>query len=225
MQKTPLRQKLLVEAIGVLMLVFIGAGAVVSSQLLSASYNSLLIIAIANGMALALAVTFAMNISGGHINPAVTIAALVTKKISLQDGVAYILAQLAGGIVGGLLLVIVLPAVLGIPVHYGSPSLGAGVSVMNGIALEAVMTFFLVFVVFGTVIDKRAPKVAGFAIGLTVLLDVLVGGSFTGAAMNPARAIGPMIASGFFANWYVYIIGPVIGAVVAGLLYEYLVIK
>jgi MIP family channel proteins len=225
MKKTPLRQKLLVEAIGVLMLVFIGAGAVVSSQLLSASYNSLLIIAIANGMALALAVTFAMNISGGHINPAVTIAALVTKKISLQDGVAYILAQLAGGIVGGLLLVIVLPAVLGIPVHYGSPSLGTGVSVINGIALEAVMTFFLVFVVFGTAIDKRAPKVAGFAIGLTVLLDVLVGGSFTGAAMNPARAIGPMIASGFFSNWYVYIIGPVIGAVVAGLLYEYLVIK
>ncbi|HUY70123.1 MAG TPA: aquaporin [Candidatus Baltobacteraceae bacterium] len=226
MAKNPtIGQKALVEAFGTFLLTFIGAGAVIATYALAPTYPALLIIALANGVALALAVTVAMNISGGHINPAVTIGALVAGKISKPDAVVYIAAQLAGAFVGGLFLLALYPAAAGAAVHYGTPGLGSSTGMLQGILFEAVATFFLVFVVFGTAIDKRAVKVGGFAIGLTVMVDVLAIGPFTGGAMNPARAIGPTIASMFFANWYVYWIGPILGGIVAALFYKYLILK
>ena len=182
-------------------------------------------VALPNGLALALAVSFTMNISGGHINPAVTIAMLANKAIKPRDALVYILFQLSGAIFAGALLLAVYPSVAGIAVHYGAPSLSSSTTILQGILFEAIMTFILVFTVMGTAVDKRAPKIAGFGIGLAVVIDVLAGGPFTGAAMNPARAMGPMIAAGFFSNWYVYWIGPVAGAVIAGLLYKYLILK
>ncbi|MDE1865936.1 MAG: aquaporin [Candidatus Micrarchaeota archaeon] len=224
MAKTPrLGQRALVEFIGTLIFVFVGAGSVVAVNSLSPTYPGLLIIALANGIGLALAVTFAMNISGGHMNPAVTIGMLVTRKIKALDSLAYIIAQLLGATAGALLLVALMPGASGAAVHYGTPALAPSVGLAQGIALEAVMTAFLVFMVFGTAVDSRAPRVGGFGIGLMVALDVIVGGSLTGAAMNPARAMGPAIASMSFANWYVYWIGPIIGAVVAALVYSYCV--
>lgn len=220
-----LGQRALVELVGVFLLVFVGAGSVIAVQFLSPTYPGLLIIALANGLALALAVSFAMGISGGHINPAVTVAAFVTKKIAAKDAVIYIAAQLIGGIVGGLFLVALYPASAGVVVNYGTPSLSSGTSVLQGVLFEAVMTFFLVFVVFGTVIDRRAPKIGGFGVGLAVVVDALAGGPFTGAAMNPARAIGPAIASMYFTNWYVYWIGPILGGIAAALIYEYILLK
>ncbi|MDG6908641.1 MAG: aquaporin, partial [Nitrososphaerota archaeon] len=89
-----------------------------------------------------------------------------------------------------------------------------------------VMTFFLVLAVYGTIVDSRAPKIAGFGVGLAVLTDVLAGGPFTGAAMNPARAMGPMIAGLFFPSyWYVYWVGPLLGGILAGLVYHYVLEK
>ena len=222
-KKAPLCKRAFVEALGVFIFVFLGAGSAIAAGYAGLGGSAILAIAFANGIGLALAISFAMNISGGHINPAVTIAAFINKLISGKDAIVYMIAQIVGATLAGILLVAIFPSILGIPVHYGAPSLGLGVSVIGGIILEAIMTFFLVLMVFGTIVDQRAPKMAGFGVGLVVVLDVLVGGAFTGAAMNPARAIGPMIASGFFANWYVYWIGPILGAIVAALIYKYII--
>ena len=218
-----LGRRAFVEALGVFFFVFLGAGSVVAAQYAGLGNAALLVIAVANGVGLALAISFAMNISGGHINPVVTLAAWINGLINARDAIVYVIAQLIGAIAAGMVLISLYPAVIGMPVHYGAPALGSGVGVVQGILLEAIATFFLVIMVMGTAVDKRAPKMAGFGVGLTVVLDVLAIGAFTGAAMNPARAIGPTLAAGFFTNWYVYWIGPIIGAIVAALIYKYLV--
>lgn len=219
-----LGQKAIVELIGTFLFVFIGAGAVIAAQSI-ASPAPLVVAAIANGIGLALAVSFAMNISGGHINPAVTIGALVARRIPAKHAGVYIVAQIIGAVLAGALLLTIYSVAAGTAVNYGAPSLAKGVSVYQGILVEAVLTFILVFVVFGTTIDDRAPRIAGFGVGLAVMLDVLIGGQFTGAAMNPARAIGPEVAALYFANWYVYVIGPLIGAVIAAAIYEYVILR
>jgi MIP family channel proteins len=218
-----LGKRAFVEALGVFIFVILGAGSVVAAQYAGLGSTGLIVIALGNGIGLALAISFAMNISGGHINPAVSIAAWVKGLISGREAVVYIIAQVIGAILAGLVLVALYPASAGVPVHYGAPALGSGVTVVQGILFEALMTFFLVMMVMGTIVDRRAPKMAGFGVGLVVMLDVFIGGSFTGAAMNPARAIGPAIAAGFLNNWYVYWIGPIVGGIVAALVYKYLV--
>lgn len=221
-KQAKLSTRAFVEALGIFFFVFVGAGSVITAHAAGLGITSLLVIAIANGIGLALAISFTMNISGGHINPAVTIAALINNKIKLNDAIVYIIAQVVGAVIAGLLLIALFPT-LGSAVNYGSPSLSASTTVMSGILLETVMTFFLVTAVFLTAVDRRAPRIAGFGVGLTVVMDVLVGGPFTGAAMNPARAIGPMLASGFLSNWYVYWIGPILGAIIAALVYKYFI--
>ena len=225
MKNPTISQRALVETIATFMFVFVGAGSVIAAQYLASGTAAILIIALGNGIGLAVAISFAMGISGGHCNPAVTIAALVAKKINLRDASVYIVAQLIGAIIAGIFLVAIYPASVGDAVNYGTPSLSGSTSVLSGIILEAIMTFFLVSVVFGTIIDGRAPKLGGFAVGAIVVVDVLAGGAFTGAAMNPARALGPAIASMYLVNWYVYVIGPILGAVVAGLIYGYLLLE
>jgi len=215
-----LGQKVTVEAIGTFILTFIGAGSIIATQ-----GNTLIVIALAHGIALAIAVSAAMNISGGHINPAVTIGMLVTRRISVAHAAVYIVAQVAGAIIAGYLLFAVFPDNLGKAVGWGAPALGPQTSIAQGILFEAIMTFVLLYAVFGTAVDPRAPKIGGFGIGLAIAIDIMAGGPFTGAAMNPARAIGPMVASLNFTNWYVYWIGPIAGAIVAALLYHYIVLK
>jgi MIP family channel proteins len=160
------------------------------------------------------------HISGTHINPAVTIALVATKKMDAKDAVPYILSQLAGAAVAGLTLGVIYPTAIA-SVHLGTTGLGANVGFGTGVLVEAILTFLLVFTIFGAAVDKRAPPgFAGFAIGMVVLFDILVGGPLTGASMNPARTFGPALASGYWANHLVYWIGPIIGGVVAALLYE-----
>ena len=215
----------LVELIGTLFFVFVGAGSAIGAAMSLQQFSNLFIAAFANGLAVALAVTATMNIFGGHINPAVTIGALVTRRIKLIDAISYIVAQLIGAALAGAFLFALTPKKVAESVHYGSPSLDSSISIYQGIFLEMIMTFFLVYVIFATAKDKRAPKVAGFAIGLTVTANVFIGGPLTGAALNPARAFGPELAAMFFKDWYVYWIGPILGAIISSLLYNYLILE
>ncbi len=221
-----LGQKVLVEAVGTFFLTFIGAGSIIALQyqfVQGGSFPGLVTIALAHGITLAIVVSATMSISGGHINPAVTIGLLVARKISVVNAAAYIIFQVIGATLGGYMLIAIFPSSAGNAVNWGTPSVAGALNLGQAILLEAIMTFLLVFVVFGTAVDSRAPKIGGLAIGLAIAADIMVGGPFTGAAMNPARAIGPAIASGFFNNWYVYWIGPILGGIVASLIYRYLV--
>jgi len=211
------------EFIGTFVFVLVGAGSAVATQSLGLSDHaaSLVIAALANGIGLAVAVSATMGVSGGSLNPAVTLALFAAKKLPARDVVPYIVAELAGATMAALVLVASLPQSLGAAVNWGAPTLAPSISVGQGILLELVMTVFLVVAVFGTAVSDKAPKIGGFGIGLAVLTDVLLGGPFTGAAMNPARAMGPMIGGLFFPSyWYIYWIGPVIGGILAGFVYH-----
>jgi MIP family channel proteins len=219
-------QKLVAEFVGTFALIFFGAGSICADQYLRTSSNGqiglgLLGIALAHGLAIAIMVTSLGHISGGHFNPAISIGFWVTRKLSTFDTVAYWIAQIAGGVVAAYLLRR-LPVEVWGPVQLGTPDLASGISRTNGMIFEAIMTFFLVFVVFATAVDERGAfdKVAGFAIGLTITMGALFGGPFTGAALNPARAFGPALAASHWNNHGVYWIGPLAGGVVAGWLYD-----
>jgi aquaporin TIP len=205
---------------------FIGTFALVSAvcgaALFSAPTAGLVAVAFAVGLSV-LAMAFAVgHISGGHLNPAVTIGFWVTKKLSTVDSLLYWAAQLLGGIAAAYLLAALLPESVWRPVALGTPDLAADFTRTAGIVLEAVLTFLLVFVVFATAADPKGAfnKIAGFAIGLTVTMDILLGGPFTGASMNPARSLGPALASHHWQNHGVYWVGPLLGGVIAGWLYN-----
>ena len=208
---------LLAEVIGTFTLIFAGAGAIIANE---ASHGSvgLLGIALAHGLAIGVMVSALGVISGGHFNPAVTFGFLVSGRMPASRAAAYAVAQLVGGTLGGLALVVAYPAVP--PVHLGTPALAAGFSPGAGVLLEAIGTFFLVTVVFGTAVHPSAPRLGGLAIGLTITMDILAFGVLTGAAMNPARAFGPALVSGTWADQWVYWVGPLVGGGVAGTLYS-----
>ena len=159
------------------------------------------------------------HISGGHINPAVTIAAFVTRKISLLKGSLYVIAQVSGAICGAFLLKAVIPDNL--EGGLGAHALGNVDEAAIGFLVEVILTFFLVFVIFATAMDKRGPgNVAPFAIGMTVILDHFIGVPLTGASMNPARTLGPAWAAGQWADHWLYWAGPIAGGIIAALVYE-----
>lgn len=219
-------QKILAEFIGTFALVFFGAGSIVADQFLRSSSPSQpgfgwLGVALAHGLAFGIMVAALGHISGGHFNPAITIGFWVTRKISTFDMIAYWIAQLGGGIAAAYLLR-TLPFEAWSSVQLGTPDLAIGITRATGIIIEAVLTFFLVFVFFATVVDDRNlfPRNTGLAAGLTVTIAVLVGGPLTGAALNPARVLGPALASNHWTNHGVYIIGPLGGGVIAGWLYD-----
>ena len=216
-------KKYLAELLGTFALVFVGSGCVCADYYLVQSGSQgfgLLGIAIAFGFVV-VAVAYSLGyISGAHINPAVTISMVVTKRMKSGVGVMYIVSQVVGATLAGYLLKALFPEALA-SVFLGTCVLGSTVSVSQAIIMEAVITFLLVFVVFATVIDKRAtPALAGLAIGFVVLFGVMVGGAISGGSMNPARVFGPALASGHFANHYVWWIGPIVGGVLAGFTYD-----
>ena len=211
------------EFIGTFALIFIGVGAIYNNT--PTMGMGLLGVALAHGLTIAVMVSATGGISGGHLNPAVTFGLLVGGKINLADSIASWIAQLAGGAAAGFLLVsLFAPNGVAI-VAGGTPDLGKDVAQSTGIIIETVLTFFLVFVVYGSAVDVRAPKIGGLAIGLTVALDILFGGPLTGAAMNPARTFGPALASGHWNNHIVYWIGPLAGGALAGIIYGQFLIK
>ena len=214
-------QKALAEFVGTLALIFVGAGSILINQMTGGGVG-LPGIALAHGLAIAVMVSAIGHISGGHINPAVTFGALLLRRISPPQAAAYVIAQLAGGVTGALLLAPLFDARTRQAVQLGTPALGPTVTTGQAILFEAIATFFLVFVVCATGIDERGAfkAVAGFPIGLTVTMDILAGGPLTGAAMNPARAFGPALVAGYWPNHWVYWVGPLLGAGIAALLYS-----
>jgi len=220
-------RKAIAEFIGAFTLIFIGAGSIISP-----GGGNLLLVAFAHGLAIGVMVSALGRISGGHFNPAVTLGALAGRQITARLAVLYWGAQLLGALAAALGLFLIFPSAAWQPSHLGTPALGSGlplaptgswnVTPVGGILIEALLTFLLVTVVYGTGIDPKGTfnAVGGFAIGLTIAIDIMMGGPLTGAAMNPARWFGPAVVSQFFDNWYVYWVGPFLGAVVAGLLYS-----
>jgi MIP family channel proteins len=223
-----LTQKLTAEFLGTFALIFFGAGAVcVDFQLRSSGGLGLLAIALAHGLAIAIMVSALGHVSGGHYNPAITIAFWVTKRLSTMDSLAYWGAQLLGASAAAFLLKVIIPDEIGNNVFLGTPELMRDFPRWSGMTLEAVTTFFLVLVVFATAVDERGTfrSIAGFGIGLTITLGILVAGPYTGGALNPARAFGPALASGHWLNWGTYWVGPLGGGFLAGLLYDSLFLR
>lgn len=216
----PLWRAGLAEAIGTFALVFIGAGSIIADQV-SGGRIGLTGIALAHGLAIATLVSATGHLSGGHLNPAVTAGFVVTRRMTVGQGIGYVVAQLVGAFFAALLLTASFPEAARQAVHLGTPALARGVTPGVGIVVEAILTFLLVFVVFGVAVDARGPRgIAGLMIGLVIAMDILAGGTLTGGAMNPARAFGPALFSGFWRNQIVYWIGPLLGGVLAALVYE-----
>ncbi len=212
---------LVAEAVGTFLFFFVGAGSVVLATSSANGEPGLVGIALAHGLVLAVLVSALGAVSGAHFNPAVTVAVRLVGRIEPMRAAAYVVAQLIGALGAGLALRWVFPESSWAPSGIGTPALGGGIGAVPGIAIEAILTIVLILAVLGTAIDPRAPKIGGLAIGLAVAADVLMGGPLTGAAMNPARWFGPAVASGSFDNWYVWWVGPLIGAVVAAVIYRY----
>jgi MIP family channel proteins len=220
-----LPQKFVAEFVGTFTLIFIGAGAICADAYMKAAGQpgaGLLAIAAAHGLAFGIMVTAVGHISGGHLNPAVTIGFWVTRRLSTFQALFYWIAQLAGATFAAYLLTLVVPEATWRSVGLGTPDLAPDFTRIHGMALEAALTFLLVFVVFATAADNKGAfdKIAGFAIGLTITMDILLGGPFTGAAMNPARAFGPALVARHWTNHGVYWVGPLVGGVIAGFLYN-----
>lgn len=209
-------RKLAAEALGAFALVFVAAGAVVVT-----GGANLVAIALAHGLAIALMISAVGHVSGGLFNPALTIGLWATRRIATLSGILYIIAQLVGAVVAALALTALFPDVMREATSLGTPSISPGIDFVQGVGIEAIATLFLMTAVFGTMLDPRGPNLGGFGIGLVVTMNVFAIASLTGAAMNPARAFGPALVSGAWDDHLVWWIGPIIGAVLAAVVYHY----
>lgn len=209
---------LLAEVAGTFLFFFVGAGAIIAT-----GGDNLVAIALAHGLGLSVAISAFGALSGGQFNPAVTLGLAIAGKHPWSRVPTYWLAQAAGGLIAGFALRYAFdfdPTGLA-RTHVGTPGLAGGVTPLSGIVVEAILTIFVVWAVFGTAVSPLAPRIAGFGIGLMVAADILGGGAITGAAMNPARWLGTAVPAGFYDNWYVYFIGPFAGAAISALTYRF----
>jgi MIP family channel proteins len=220
--------------VGTAAIIVAGAGSEAASGSAGPSPQFVLQVGLAFGLAIAVLVAATAKISGGHINPAVTFAAAATGKMKVSTAVLYIVAQLLAAIVGSLMLKTVIAGPLEgnlgattlnvfVPgEHLGILDDQVGGGAGAGLLVEIALTFVLVFVVFATAMDpKGLAHLAPAAIGLAVLIDHMAGVGLTGASMNPARSFGPAVVAGEWDDQWVYWIGPLIGAALAALVYEY----
>ncbi|WCJ29160.1 tonoplast intrinsic protein 2 [Euphorbia peplus] len=216
----------LAEFISTLIFVFAGEGSVLALDKVyretGPPAETLVVVALAHALALFAAISSSINISGGHVNPAVTFGALVGGRVSVLRAVFYWIAQLLGAVVASLLLRLVTNGMRPVGFHVSS-----GIGELHGLLMEMVMTFGLVYTVYATAIDPKRGSVgiiAPLAIAFLVGANILVGGPFDGASMNPARAFGPALVGWRWHNHWIYWVGPLIGGALAGLVYEYMVI-
>jgi aquaporin Z len=222
-------QKLVAEFLGTFGLTFFGAGAILTDTQLVAGARpgpvDLLLVAAAHAVVLGVLVTALGHISGGHFNPAVTFSAMICRHIEPLLAYAYWITQLVAGIAAALALNFIFPAAVTRSARLGAPT---NTDTGRAFLVEAVLTFFLVLVVYATAIDPRGAfnKVAGFAIGLVLFFDILMGGPITGAAMNPARAFGPALIAGIvdWAHILDYWLAPLTGGSIAALLYQHVLL-
>ena len=212
------------EFVGTFALVFIGGATIITSPLVQ-SQATVLSVALAHGLILALLVSATMSISGGHLNPAVTTGFLVTRRIDPMMAVIHWIAQFLGAIIAAYMLKALMPSAVAQATLLGGQRISADTTLLQAIGLEAIATFFLVFVVFGTAVDKRGPKLGGMAIGLTIAADILAIGPLTGGSMNPARSFGPAVVTHVFEGQTAYWVGPLLGGIVAALLYDRLFLR
>jgi len=213
------KKALVAEFIGTFTLIFIGVGSIVADSL-SGGKLGLTGIALAHGLAIGVMASATGAVSGGHLNPAVTISLWSVKKIDTINAIGYVIAQCLGAIFAAFLIKLAVPVDALTAVGMGTPSLGQGITAQMGLITEIILTFFLVFVVYGTAVDARAPKCGALFIGLTVTLDILMGGPISGAAMNPARYLGPALLGGGLQNAWIYFVGPIVGGVLAAQIYK-----
>ncbi|MGZ8491614.1 MAG: MIP/aquaporin family protein [Gemmatirosa sp.] len=206
------------EFVGIFALVYIGGGAVMMAQ---QGAGNLLTVALAHGIVYAALVTATLRISG-HFNPAVTLAFLVTRRIQPMMAALYVVAQLVGAMAAAYLLKATFPDEIFAAARGTTSSIALAIDGGQAFLIEAVATFFLVFTIFGTAIDPQAPKLGGLAIGLIVIADMLAFAPLTGASLNPARTFGPAVASAIYEGQIVYWTGPIVGAVIAAVLYDQL---
>lgn len=213
---------LVAEFVGSFALTFVGILAIHWSN------GSLLAVALAHGIILAVMVSACLPTSGGHINPAITVGFLLTGKIKPVAGIAYIVIQLLGGVVAAMAVLALFGPDAGENiVRAGTPSLGIDAAgnqfrPIVGLLAEIIATFFLAFAVWGTAADPRARNVGGFAIGLTIAADILALGPISGASMNPQRSFGPTLVAGgdLWTHHWIYWVGPIVGGGLAALVYH-----
>jgi MIP family channel proteins len=211
------------EFIGTFALVFVGSAAIIHSRV-TGSPTGLTEVAFAHGLILAVMVSALMRISG-HFNPAVTIGMLATRRIESMMAALYVIAQLLGAIVAGYALKFSFSEATFTATRGGGLTIALDVTGGQAFLVEAIATFFLVFVVFGTAVDLRGPKIGGLAVGLVVAADIFAIGPMTGGSMNPARSFGPAVASGIYEAQLLYFTAPLTGGLIAALLYEFLFMR
>ena len=211
------------EFVGAFALIFVGAGAVLAAG--PSAEPEIVAVALANGLVIAVMVSAVGHISGGHFNPAITLGFLVTGRLAPLLAVTYWVAQFLGAIAAAAVLRWVFPD--DTEASLGAPILNPGIQPEAGLLIEAILTFFLVWVVFATAADPRGTfkSIAGLAIGFTITADILMGGALTGAAMNPARALGPELLANQWDDFWIWYVGPFAGAVIAAVAYELLYLR
>jgi MIP family channel proteins len=211
------------EFVGTFALVFVGSAAIMATAQ-SNSPHALLEVALAHGLVLAVFVTALMRISG-HFNPAITLGFVATRRIDPMMAGVYIVAQLLGAAAAAYILKYTFPDAIVLATRDGGQAISLDVTATQAWILEAIATFFLTFMVFATAVDTKTPHVGGFAIGLVVTADILAIGPLTGASMNPARSFGPALASGIFEGQFIYWTAPIVGSIIAAVLYDILFIR
>jgi len=211
------------EFLGPFALVFAGVGAIIQTH--TPQGSNIIAVAFAHGLGLGLLIAAVGHISGGHFNPAVTIGVLAARRITVRRAILYIVSQLLGGLAAAAALTLVYRAAernapgvnLGVPV--------VGHSIGSALVMEFILTFFLVFVIFGVAIDHRTGRaISGLAIGLTVTMDIFAGGAVSGAIMNPSRALGPAIVRWDWTNQWIWWVAPILGGLAAAVLYNYVLL-
>jgi MIP family channel proteins len=215
-------QKLAAEFLGTFAFVFFSTGAVCAERFLQGAGGGVLGIALTAGLSIAIFSTALGSISGAQFNPAITIGLWITKRVNTMEAFGYWIAQIFGGLAAAFLLKAILPRdEAWQPVLGGTPDLARDFTRLPAIGLEALITFFLVFVYFATRSedDFESRARSALAVGLIYTLGILVAGPFSGAALNPVRAFGPALASTHWANQGVYWVGPLIGGTLAGPIY------
>lgn len=212
----------LAEFLGTFVFVLISSGAVLSNIFFGDV--GVLAQATATGLALAAMIWATAAISGGHINPAVTLAMWFAGKISATGAIFYIGAQIMASFAAAGLLLFVYGS-RAIQFSLGAPVLGADISVQAAVVIEMVLTAALVFAVFATVVDRRGPVSFGpLVIGLVVMVSGIFAGPLTGAVLNPARVLGPAVLSNSFTNLPIWILGPLAGSLF-GIVYEFVFLR
>ena len=218
-----LARPLVAEVVGTFVLVFVGCSVAVAGALqrpvAGPPYDSLAV-ALAFGIALVAIVAAIGPVSGGHVNPAVTIGQAAIGQFPWRHVPAFVGAQLAGAILAAFAIWLCFGDAARDDANLGATALAEGVGAGRGLLTETLITFVLVFVVGLVASDPRVPSapIASIAVGFALAMGVFVGGPLTGGGVNPARALGPMIVSGQLDDFWIYIVGPPIGAVVAALL-------